>query len=121
MGVSLREVPYMSIATAAPVALTNASTAVAPSRNPLPLRGTEGEYNQRIRRRPAERRERTSVRSVQSDSVAVLLLASLALVVYVFAGYPAIIALLARTRARKVRPDPAFTPRVTLVIAAHNE
>jgi len=42
-------------------------------------------------------------------------------VVYTFAGYPAIIALAARLRPRPVRSDPAHVPRVTVIIAAHNE
>lgn len=50
-----------------------------------------------------------------------VLLGSIGLVVYVFAGYPAIVALLARVRSRPVHGDPQFTPLVTLVIAAHNE
>ncbi|MDP8968672.1 MAG: glycosyltransferase family 2 protein [Actinomycetota bacterium] len=43
------------------------------------------------------------------------------LVVYTFVGYPAIIALLARMRPRPVRTDPAATPRVTVIVVAHNE
>jgi biofilm PGA synthesis N-glycosyltransferase PgaC len=50
-----------------------------------------------------------------------LLLGSLGLVVYVFVGYPAIAALLARFRPRPVRGDATFTPLVSLVILAHNE
>jgi poly-beta-1,6-N-acetyl-D-glucosamine synthase len=43
------------------------------------------------------------------------------LVVYTFAGYPAIMALLARLRPRPVHADPASTPRVTVIVVAHNE
>lgn len=50
-----------------------------------------------------------------------LLLGSLGVVVYVFAGYPAIAGLLARLRPRPVRADATFTPRVSLVIVAHDE
>jgi len=46
---------------------------------------------------------------------------SMLLVVYTFAGYPAIIALLARLRPRPVRADPAVIPRVTVIVVAHNE
>jgi cellulose synthase/poly-beta-1,6-N-acetylglucosamine synthase-like glycosyltransferase len=42
-------------------------------------------------------------------------------VAYTFAGYPAIIGLAARLRPRPVRADPAHLPRVTMIIAAHNE
>jgi poly-beta-1,6-N-acetyl-D-glucosamine synthase len=43
------------------------------------------------------------------------------LVGYTFAGYPAIMALLARVRPRPVRADPGVTPRVTVIVVAHNE
>lgn len=43
------------------------------------------------------------------------------LVGYTFAGYPALIALLARLRPRPVRADPAATPRVSVIVVAHNE
>ncbi len=46
---------------------------------------------------------------------------AVALVVYTFAGYPAILATWARLRPRPVHLDPAFRPRVTLIIAAFNE
>lgn len=41
-------------------------------------------------------------------------------IAYVYAGYPALLALLARTRPRP-KPYPAATPSVTLLIAAYNE
>ncbi|HEX4733543.1 MAG TPA: glycosyltransferase family 2 protein [Thermoleophilaceae bacterium] len=43
------------------------------------------------------------------------------LVAYTFAGYPALVAALARVRPRPVRADPGFTPRVSLIVVAHNE
>lgn len=43
------------------------------------------------------------------------------LVAYTFAGYPAIMALLARLRPRPVRSDPGSTPPVTVIVVAHNE
>lgn len=46
---------------------------------------------------------------------------AVALVVYTFAGYPAIIAAWARLRPSPIRLDPAFRPRVSLIIAAYNE
>ena len=46
---------------------------------------------------------------------------AVALIVYTLAGYPAIIAAWARLRPRPVHLDPAFRPRVSLVIAAFNE
>lgn len=50
-----------------------------------------------------------------------LLLGSLGLVVYAFVGYPALLALLARVRPRPVAADPAFEPRVSVIVAAYNE
>jgi cellulose synthase/poly-beta-1,6-N-acetylglucosamine synthase-like glycosyltransferase len=44
-----------------------------------------------------------------------------ALVLYAFAGYPAIVALLARARPRPVRSDPASTPHVSLIVLAYDE
>jgi len=43
------------------------------------------------------------------------------LVGYTFAGYPALIALLARIRPRPVQADPGHEPRVTVIVVAHNE
>lgn len=43
------------------------------------------------------------------------------LVVYAIAGYPAIMALLARLRPRPVSADPAHEPRVSVIVVAHNE
>lgn len=42
-------------------------------------------------------------------------------VAYTFAGYPAIMALMARLRPRPVRSDRDATPRVTVIVVAHNE
>jgi biofilm PGA synthesis N-glycosyltransferase PgaC len=46
---------------------------------------------------------------------------AVALVAYTFAGYPALVALLARVRPHPVQADPGIEPRVSLVVAAHNE
>ncbi len=46
---------------------------------------------------------------------------SAALVVYAFAGYPAIVALLARTRPRPVRADPDAAPDVSMIVLAYDE
>jgi len=43
------------------------------------------------------------------------------LVVYTFAGYPAIMAALARLRPRPVDADPDNTPQVTVIVVAFNE
>jgi cellulose synthase/poly-beta-1,6-N-acetylglucosamine synthase-like glycosyltransferase len=43
------------------------------------------------------------------------------LIAYVFAGYPAIAAALARLRPRPVRADAGFRPDVSLIVVAYNE
>jgi cellulose synthase/poly-beta-1,6-N-acetylglucosamine synthase-like glycosyltransferase len=55
-------------------------------------------------------------------ALAVVLWASLALIVYAHAGYPLLLAALARVRGRPspARPQ-AELPRVTLIVAAHDE
>lgn len=50
-----------------------------------------------------------------------LLVLSLGLVVYVFLGYPAVMATWAAVRSRPVARDPAFTPDVSLIVAAYDE
>ncbi len=50
-----------------------------------------------------------------------LLAGSLGLVTYVFVGYPALMALLARVRPRPVHHDPRHRPTVSLMVVAHNE
>lgn len=50
-----------------------------------------------------------------------LLAGSLGLVAYVFAGYPALMGLLARLRPRPVLGDPDHRPTLSLVVVAHNE
>jgi poly-beta-1,6-N-acetyl-D-glucosamine synthase len=50
-----------------------------------------------------------------------LLAGSLGLVGYVFAGYPALIGLLARLRPRPVHHDARHRPTVSLVVVAYNE
>jgi biofilm PGA synthesis N-glycosyltransferase PgaC len=46
---------------------------------------------------------------------------SLALVAYVFAGYPALVALLARVRPRPPRASPDHCPMLSLIVVARNE
>lgn len=46
---------------------------------------------------------------------------SIGLVAYAFAGYPAIVAGLARLRPRPPRSDRSYTPSVTLAVLAYNE
>ena len=50
-----------------------------------------------------------------------ILAGSLGLVLYVFAGYPALIGLLARLRPRPVHHDARHRPTVSLVVVAYNE
>jgi cellulose synthase/poly-beta-1,6-N-acetylglucosamine synthase-like glycosyltransferase len=50
-----------------------------------------------------------------------VLFGSVALVLYTFIGYPAVVAALARLRPRPVRTRPGFEPDVSLVIVAYNE
>jgi cellulose synthase/poly-beta-1,6-N-acetylglucosamine synthase-like glycosyltransferase len=55
-------------------------------------------------------------------ALAVVLWASLALIVYAHAGYPLLLAALARLRRRAESPLPeASLPRVSLIVAAHDE
>lgn len=49
-----------------------------------------------------------------------LLWLSVGMILYVYAGYPPLVMLLARLRGKE-RPFPAITPSLTLLIAAHNE
>ena len=53
--------------------------------------------------------------------VIALLAVSLGSIVYTFAGYPALMALIARVRPRPHRRPVEFLPRVSLIIAAYNE
>jgi cellulose synthase/poly-beta-1,6-N-acetylglucosamine synthase-like glycosyltransferase len=46
---------------------------------------------------------------------------ALGVVAYVYVGYPALVAVLARLRPRPVRKDAAHTPTVSFLIAAYNE
>jgi cellulose synthase/poly-beta-1,6-N-acetylglucosamine synthase-like glycosyltransferase len=46
---------------------------------------------------------------------------SIAIVAYVYVGYPAMLTLLARVRLRAVRRDPDYEPPVSIVIAVRNE
>jgi cellulose synthase/poly-beta-1,6-N-acetylglucosamine synthase-like glycosyltransferase len=55
-------------------------------------------------------------------ALAVVLWASLALIVYAHAGYPLMLAALARLRGRRERlPADGTAPRVSLIVAAHDE
>jgi glycosyltransferase involved in cell wall biosynthesis len=55
-------------------------------------------------------------------ALAVVLWASLGLIVYAHAGYPLLLAALARARRRaETAAAPAELPRVTLIVAAHDE
>jgi len=53
--------------------------------------------------------------------VLALFAGAVGLIAYTFAGYPAIMALLARLRPRPARADPALEPSVSLVVVAYNE
>lgn len=53
-------------------------------------------------------------------TVSIVALAAAALVVWVYAGYPALLALLARVRPRP-RARAAILPRVSVIVAAHDE
>lgn len=52
--------------------------------------------------------------------IEIVLLGSLAVLVYTFAGYPLLIALLARWFPAAVRKGP-FEPRIAVIVVAHNE
>jgi glycosyltransferase involved in cell wall biosynthesis len=54
-------------------------------------------------------------------ALAVVLWASLALIVYAHAGYPLLLAALARLRGRADATPEAGLPRVSLIVAAHDE
>src|SRR5437867_9042080 len=47
--------------------------------------------------------------------------AAIALVVYTFAGYPALLAAWARIRTRPIVRDGTYRPRVSLIVPAYNE
>lgn len=51
----------------------------------------------------------------------VVFVSSVGVIVYTLVGYPLIMAMMARLRPRAVRSDADFLPRVSLIIAAHNE
>src|SRR5947208_15469711 len=50
-----------------------------------------------------------------------ILLGAVGLVAYTFVGYPALMALLARLRPRRIVTDPDLQPKLSVVIAAYNE
>lgn len=56
-----------------------------------------------------------------SDPAAVVFWGSLAGIVYLYAGYPALLLLLGAWRRPERQPPADFTPRVSLVISAYNE
>ena len=56
-----------------------------------------------------------------SSRVTRVFFGSIALVVYTFVGYPAIVGVLARVRPRPVRSSPGFEPHVSVVVLAYNE
>lgn len=56
-----------------------------------------------------------------SATVGRLFFGSVALILYTFVGYPALVAALARLRPRPLRTVPAFEPKVSLIIAAYDE
>jgi cellulose synthase/poly-beta-1,6-N-acetylglucosamine synthase-like glycosyltransferase len=47
--------------------------------------------------------------------------AILGIIIYAYAGYPAILALCGIFRSKRVRRDEAYTPRVVFIISVHNE
>jgi poly-beta-1,6-N-acetyl-D-glucosamine synthase len=53
--------------------------------------------------------------------VKIVFAGAVGLVTYAFAGYPALVATLARVRPRPVLADPAFEPSVSLIVVAYNE
>jgi biofilm PGA synthesis N-glycosyltransferase PgaC len=57
----------------------------------------------------------------RSRLATLLFAGSLSLVAYTFAGYPALVGLLARLRPRPARADPDHCPKLSLVIVAFNE
>jgi poly-beta-1,6-N-acetyl-D-glucosamine synthase len=60
-------------------------------------------------------------RRIRFAFVLLVLAGSIGLVVYVFVGYPAVMAAWAALRRRPVARDPAFTPDVSLIVAAYDE
>ena len=56
-----------------------------------------------------------------SSTVSRLFFGSVALILYTFVGYPALVAALARLRPKPLRTSPAFEPEVSLIIAAYDE
>jgi len=48
-------------------------------------------------------------------------LAILAIIIYAYAGYPAVLGFLGLFRRRRIRSDESYEPRVVLIISVHNE
>jgi poly-beta-1,6-N-acetyl-D-glucosamine synthase len=62
-----------------------------------------------------------TVRPTSVASSTRILVGSLGLVAYTFAGYPALMALLSRLRPRPVETSQEVRPKVSIVVAAYNE
>ncbi len=56
-----------------------------------------------------------------SEAAGIVFLAILGLVIYTYAGYPAVLYILGLARRRKPLRDESYTPRVVLIVSAHNE
>lgn len=56
-----------------------------------------------------------------SETAGIVLIAILGCVLYVYAGYPALLFVMGAFRRRRPVRDESFTPRVILVVSAHNE
>lgn len=56
-----------------------------------------------------------------AEVIAALFWCSVGLVLYAYAFYPALVGLWSRLAPRPVRKDAGFTPRVAMIVVAHNE
>src|SRR4051794_36734796 len=108
-------------------------------RTRLPRCARNGRSRRAARARPPARRRSASARAAcvlpritrnsavafarraYSTSVKVVFAGAVGLVAYTFAGYPALVAALARVRPRPVLADPSIEPSVSLIVVAHNE
>jgi len=50
-----------------------------------------------------------------------ILWSSIGVIIYTYVGFPALLALWAKIRSRKIETDPSYMPNVSLIIAAYNE
>ena len=64
--------------------------------------------------------ERLGIPGADPAAFKVLLVVFASLVLYVYAGYPALLAVIACFRRRR-RPEPGYTPFLSVLIAAYNE